>query len=148
MESSGTPALFLPSRTNQSSLLLQKDGIRSNIWPKFMKRTNMPNLVNTQVLQLARPIELPSNSVRYGYQKIYSWLRRSKTILEVRKKATLLYVIKMLIIDKFFKDFINHRKKTNRAMFLAVNLSPNILKQKPTLRLFNNLENKIPSDTY
>ena len=113
-----------------------------------MMRTNMPNLVNTQVLQLARPIELPSNSIRYGYQKIYSSLRRSKTILEVRKKATLLYVIKMPIIDKFFKDFINHRKKTNRAVFLAVNLSLNILKQKPTMRLSNNLENKIPSDTH
>ena len=38
--------------------------------------------------------------------------RKSKTILEIRKKATFLLVINKAIIYKFFKDFTNHRKKT------------------------------------
>ena len=42
-------------------------------------------------------------------------MRKPKAILEIRKKTTFLYVINYPIIYKFFKDFSNYRKKTDRA---------------------------------
>ena len=47
------------------------------------------------------------------------------------------------IIDKFFKDFTNHRTKTNKD--LAVNLSPTLLNTGTTYKTF---QNKTASDTY
>ena len=68
-------------------------------------------------------------------------MRRHKTILEIRKKIIL--VINKSIIDKFFKDFTNHRTKTNKD--LAVNLSPTLLNTGTTYKTF---QNKTASDTY
>ena len=59
------------------------------------------------------------NSIRHNCQKICSWLRKPKTILEIRKKDIFLNVISNPIICKFFKDFTNHRKKTNRAVVIS-----------------------------
>ena len=58
-------------------------------------------------------VKNPSKSIRYNCQKICSW---PITILEIRKKVTFLLVINNPIIQKFFKDFTNHRKKTNRMV--------------------------------
>ena len=38
----------------------------------------------------SRPAKSPSNSTTYNWKKISSWLRRPTTILEIRKKATIL----------------------------------------------------------
>ena len=44
-------------------------------------------------------------------------LLKALAILSIyQKKATFLWVIKRPIINKFFKDFTNHRKKTNRSV--------------------------------
>ena len=45
--------------------------------------------------------------------------------MEIRKKATFFQEIKKPVIQKFFKDFINHRKKTDMVgwQFLAIHLS-------------------------
>ena len=40
-----------------------------------------------------------------------------KTILEIKTKATFLEGINNPIINKFFKDFTNHRKKTNMVIY-------------------------------
>ena len=55
--------------------------------------------------------------------KICSWLRKFKTILEIRKK-------KIFLVDQqtYQQDFTNHRKKTNRVVVFSRTLSPNILK--------------------
>ena len=63
-----------------------------------------------------RPVKSHSNSTKYNYQKIYRRYARPETILEIRKKATFLLLINNPIIYKFFKDFTNHRKKTNKAV--------------------------------
>ena len=50
------------------------------------------------------------------------------------------------IIDKFFKDFTNHRKKTNRVVFLAVDLSPTFLNTgatDETLQFNKSHENQV-----
>ena len=48
--------------------------------------------------------------------------------MKIRKKATFLKVINNPIIYIFFKDFTNHRKKTNRALVFSFRPFPNILK--------------------
>ena len=50
------------------------------------------------------------------------------------------------IIQKFFKDFTSHRKKTTGQQFLTVPLNPTILNTGNTGETFhNNLESKTPS---
>ena len=77
-----------------------------------------------------RPIKSASNSIRYNCEKICSRSRRPRTILEIRKKATFFYVINNPIIYKFFKDFTNYRKKTDRAVVFSWRSFPNILKYR------------------
>ena len=72
---------------------------RPNIWPeipfdlKFMKKTSMPKPVKSlgyikcYSCGSPRPVKSPSNSIRYNCQKICSWLKRPKTILEIKKRA-------------------------------------------------------------
>ena len=97
-----------------------------------------------------RPVKSPGNCIRHNCQKICSWLKRPKPILEIRKKATFLYVINNPIIYKFFKDFINHRKMTNRAVAFSSRPFPEIFKYRdhewdlPTvwkIRLFKTHKN-------
>ena len=66
----------------------------NSMWLKFVKMTNMPNPVKSLEYikcyssSSSRPVKSPRNFIRYNCQKICSWLRRPKTILEIRKKAT------------------------------------------------------------
>ena len=46
------------------------------------------------------------------------------------EKATFLQVKNHPIISTFFKDFTNHRKKTNRALVFSCRPFPNILKYR------------------
>ena len=154
MDPWGTPASTgysredVPSWTTGNRLLLRKEEIRSNIWPerlKFMKKISMPNTVKSlwyikfHSLNSPRSIKSPSNSIRYNCEKICSWSRRPKTILEMRKKVTFFQVINNPITYKFlqqtiiynnhiFKEFTNHRKKTNMAVVFSCRPFPNILK--------------------
>ena len=73
-----------------------------------------------------RPIKRSKNSIR----QICSRARRPETLLEIRKKATFLQLINKLIIYKFFTDFTNHGKKTNRAVAFSCRPFPNILKYR------------------
>ena len=61
--------------------------------------------------------------------------------------ATCLKMINKLIIYKFLTDFTN-KKKTNSAVVFRHRTLPSILKSKTIVRLSNNLEYKIPLDTY
>ena len=99
----GSPALTgyscedFSSRTTWSYLLLREEEIRRNIWPEIAydlslwKRPACQTLSKTsdiQVIQLwsgPSPVKSPSNSISYNCQKICSWLKRPKTILEIRK---------------------------------------------------------------
>ena len=89
---------------------------------KFVKKTRMPNpgksleYVKCYSSSSPRPVKSPSSSIRYNCEKICSWSRRPKTMLEIRKEATFLYVINNPIIYKFFKDFTNHKNNSNRAV--------------------------------
>ena len=47
---------------------------------------------------------------------------------EIRKQVTFLEVINKPIIYKFFKDFTNHKSKTNMAVVLSRRSLPDILK--------------------
>ena len=65
-----------------------------------------------------------------------------------QEKATFLLVINNPIIYKFFKNFTNHKKKTNGVVVFSCRPFPNILTQQLPMKPSNNLENKTPSDTY
>ena len=97
-----------------------------------MKKSSMPNPVESlgYIKCYSWSSPSPSNSIRYNYQKISSWSIRPKTLLEIRKKTTFLQVINNPIICKSFKDFTNHRKKTNRAVVFSSRPFPNILKYR------------------
>ena len=93
----------------------------------------MPNSVKSlgyikcYSLSSSRPVKSPSNSIRHNCHKICSQSRRPKTILEIRKKVTNLLMINNPNIYKFFKDFNNHRKKTNRAVRFSCRPPPTFL---------------------
>ena len=68
-----------------------------------------------------------------------SWSIRPKTILEIRKKATF-YVINKPSTYKFFKDFTNHRKNTNRAVSFSCRPFPTLLNTGTTDEIFQQSE--------
>ena len=128
--------------------------IRNSIGFKFLGKTSMPNSVESLVYincyssSSSRPVKNPSNLKRL----LKTLLKRPTSTLETRKKATSLYMTNNAIIYKFFKDFTNHRKKTNGAVVFSHIPLPNILKywdhwwELPTIwktRLFQTL-----GDTY
>ena len=78
--------------------------------------------------------------IRYKYQKIWSWSRRPDTILEIRKKAAFLKVIKNVMFLK--------KKRLTGWYFLAGDLRVDFYIQGPPMRPSNNLEHKTTSDTY
>ena len=51
-------------------------------------------------------------------------------VQEIRKKTIFLDMINKLIICKFFKDFTNHRRKTNKMVVFSCRSLPNILKYR------------------
>ena len=57
--------------------------IWNSIGLTFVKKTSMPYLAKSHGY-----IKCHSNSFRYNCEKICSWSRKPKTILEIRKKAT------------------------------------------------------------
>ena len=101
MDPWGTPLLagysceHFPSRTTWSSLLLRKGEIRPNILPEIaqdlsLKKTSLPNSVESLGYIMCFSSSSPTSSIRHNFQKIFSWSRRPKAILELRKMATFL----------------------------------------------------------
>ena len=115
--STGYSCEDFPSRTTWSCLLLTKDKKGQIFDLKFYKKTSMPNHVKSlDYIKCCSsnspwPVKSPSNSIRYNCQKVCSWSRRPKTILEIRKKTTFFADCK-LITYKFFKDFSNRPSPT------------------------------------
>ena len=98
---------------------------------KLVKKTSMPKALSKVlgissatfqvVLDLFKALNLfktPSNTIRYNCQKICSWSRRLKIILEIRKNPTFLPWSTSLLFTGFL-DFTNHRKKINREVVFS-----------------------------
>ena len=146
MDPWGTPALTgyyhkdFPSWITQSQLWLRNKAkylTYNSIRLNFVKKTSMPNSVESlgyikcySSSSGLRPVKSPSSSIRHNCQKICSLSRRPKTILEIWKKATFPLVINNPIIYALFKDFTNHRKKTNRVVAFSSRPFPSILKYR------------------
>ena len=79
----------------------------NSVEPMLVKKISMPNSVESlgyikcYSSSSLIPVESPSNCIRYNCKKICSWSARPKTILEIRKTAPFLLVIKYPIIFKF-----------------------------------------------
>ena len=77
----------------------------------FVKKTSMPNPVISLgyikcSLSSSRPVQIPSNSIWYNCQKIYSWLRKLKSYWESENRPHLFRWSTIPIIYKFFKDLM------------------------------------------
>ena len=98
--------------------------------------TSMPNSVESLEYikcyssSSPRHVKSTSNSTRYNCTKICSWLKRSKTIPEVRKKDNISLGDQQFYYSQLFKHFTNHRKKTNRIVVFSCRPFPNILKYR------------------
>ena len=139
---------FTVKRQNKVKYLTQKFKI-----PKFQK-TSIPNSVESPEyikcysFSSPRPVKSLRNYIRYNCKNIFIWSRRPKTILEIIKKITFLQVINKLIIYKLFRDFLNHKKKTNRMAVCSCTAFPTFLNTGPPLRPSNNIKNNIPYNLY
>ena len=74
-----------------------------------------------------RPVKSPSNSLRYNCQKICSWLRTSKTILEIRKWPYFSRWSTILLFTSFSRTLLTTKRALTGIWFLAVDLSPTFL---------------------
>ena len=124
----GTPTLtgyswevFQP-RTKRSHLLLRKEKIRPNIRPEIPYNLSLWRRPACQILKSLgyitcysssspRPIKSPCNSIRYNCQKICSWSRRPKTILEMRKKPCFSRWSTILIFTSFSKTLLTTERR-------------------------------------
>ena len=75
-------------------------------------------------LNLFKALEIPSDTAVKRSEVDREDL---KPYWKSEKSATLLYVINKSIIYKLFKDFTNHRKKTNRAVVFSHTLFNHLL---------------------
>ena len=86
-------------RRNQANCLTW-----NSIRPEFMKKSSMPNsaeslgYIKCYSSSSPRPVKSCSNFIRHNCQKISSWSRRPKMILEIKEKATFRSVINNYII--------------------------------------------------
>ena len=115
------------------------------------------NPIRLEMVKL-RPACLAPDLVKdTNCQKICSLLRRPETVQKT-KKAIFLKMINKLFICKFFKDFTNDRKSTNKVIAFSCRSLPNILRYRdhtwnlPTIRTIrdsfrhiNNLTNMYES---
>ena len=103
---------------------------------RFAKKTSIANPVKSlgymKYYSSVSPgfVKSSSNSIRSNCQMICSWSRKSKTKLEIWKKATFLFVINKTIIYNFTTDFTNHTKKTNRTVAFSCRHFPDIFKYR------------------
>ena len=108
----------------------------NSITLKLVKNTSMLNPVKSlgyikcYSSSSTRPFKSPDNYIRYKCQKICNWWRRPKTILEIRKRPHFSRWSTILLFTSFFKDLINRRKKTNRAVVLSYKPFPKIFKYR------------------
>ena len=104
----------------------------------FVMKASIPNLgyINCYSLSSPRPVKSPSTCARHNCQKICSWLWKPKTILEIRKKGTILWVINNPIIYKFSRTLLTTERRPTGWWFLAVDLSPTFLNTGTTDKTF------------
>ena len=104
--------------------LLEKSLSEPSITGKWLNKVKylIRNSARFEFGKKTRSIKIPSNSIRCNYQKIYSLMENSETLLEIRKKSSYLEVINKPIIYIYIRNITNNRKKTNKALLFAIGL--------------------------
>ena len=111
---------------------------------RFVKKTSMSNLVKSLSYikcyssSTSRPAKSPSNSIRYNCLKIYSWLRRPKTIPKKRKKIHISQNVQQTYYLQVFQTLLTTERRLTGWKFLA----PTFLNTGTQIILSHNLENK------
>ena len=98
-----------------------------------MKKTSMPNSVKSlgyikcYSLSSSRPVISPSNSIIYNCQNIWSWSRRSKTILEVWKRPHFSRWTTSTLFKIFSNTLLTTEIRPTGRQFLSIDLSPTFI---------------------
>ena len=71
---------------------------------------------------------LKSASICENLSKFLSKLRLDEKTGDQKKALFLKVIDKLIVYKKFFKEFITHKKKTNRVVVFSYRCFPNILK--------------------
>ena len=141
----GTPALtgyscdHFPCRTSRGYLLLRKEEIRPNIWPKIWYDLSFWSRPAYQTLPKALDISSATGHVTPDLLEVLAILsdttvrtfsgdRENLKPCLKSEKAHISLGNQQSYIYKFFKDFTNHRKKTYRSAVFSCIPFPNILK--------------------
>ena len=96
--------------------------IWNSIRLKFLKKTHMLNPIkNFEYIKCyssssLAPVKSPSNSIRYICQKICSWLRRPKTILEFRKRSHFSMWSTIALFKSFSKTLLTTERILTNSM--------------------------------
>ena len=72
------------------------------------------NSLNSHSSSSPRPAKSPNNSIKYNCQKISSWSRRPKTILEIRKRPHFSRWSTILLFTSFSTLLTTERSLTGR----------------------------------
>ena len=126
-------------KTQSRPLLIKRERLQRRQACHTLSKVLHTSSATVRVVPDISPVKSPSNSIRHNRQKICSWSRRLKTALEIRKKTTFLSEINNPIIYKLFKDFTNHRKKTNRAVVFSSRPFPKFLNTGTTDETFQTI---------
>ena len=124
MDPCGTPALTghycqdFPSKTTWSPLLLRNKAdylTQNSVRLELVKKTTMPNSIERiRYIKCSIspwPIKSPSGSIKYNCQKICSWTRRPKNILEIRKRSYFSKWPTILLFTGFSKTLLTTEKR-------------------------------------
>ena len=153
MEPWGTPALIgysckdFISRAPWICLLLRKEQIRPNIWPEIPNDLSLWRRAACQTLSKALDISSATARVAPDLLKALIILSVTTVTRSAEDREDLKPYWKsekrpdssrstILLFKSFFKDFTNHRNKTNRAVVLTVDISPTFLNTSTTDEAF------------
>ena len=144
-----TPQLTLYSCEGFWSRTTQSQKAKYVTWNsiifKFEKKASIPNPVKSLGYikccssSSPRPVKSLFNSTRYHCQKICSWSRRPKTILEIRKKSSFRWLTSVLITSLLFtlKERLKNIHKLKKLTPNGLNQDFNQSQVMPTFTMHN-----------
>ena len=118
----------LPIKNHSKLSIAEKEEITPDIWPEISQDLSLWRRPACPTLSKSLDILSATPPVAPNLLKVLGILRD-----KLSKDLQLIEMIKNPFIYKFFKDFTNHRKKTNRAVVFSHRPFPNILNSSTSI---------------
>ena len=129
-----------PIQKNPKGSITEKRKFWNSVRVKFVKKTSLPNPVKSfgivKCYSSSSPIPIKNhcNPATYNCEKIWSWSKRPKIILEIRKKTTFLSVSFPKLLPtaerRLTTKTLPTTKKVNRVIVFKSRPFSNILKYR------------------